>query len=218
MAQHTKIWILPVYHANSVLTSSQFIRSKSLLSRGNTERLNLKQTDQNSDEIDKRYSVWFDVFVDSVDIHARASRANHYGPVLFVLDLGLIKRTNGRIWVTKLNPTKWTGTQPSERWFQSKADLRENFVLGNFDHMIVFRHCGGALPFGNSLQEIVIDDPRLEVEGLDLYSVGIGALFLAMSDVSTSIPIRKRECVSQCRCRKTYKNSEAKTCELFIPT
>jgi hypothetical protein len=54
-----------LYHANSVITSCQFLKHKALLSRGSVDRLELAQTDQYSDGDDKRYSLWFDVFTDS---------------------------------------------------------------------------------------------------------------------------------------------------------
>jgi len=41
-----------LYHANSVLTSCQFLRAGALLSRGTIERRELYQTDQSSDDID----------------------------------------------------------------------------------------------------------------------------------------------------------------------
>ena len=138
--------------------------------------------------------------------------------MLFVLSLALIKRAyTRRVWVTKLNPIKWTGRSRKERWFQSKDDLEENFIEGNFDHMIVFRHCGGALPFGNFVQQIILDDPKLVVAGLDLYSVGFGALALAMSDAGLSIPIKRRKCLPECRCKNSYKNGGTRTHEMFIP-
>src|SRR6266850_1062076 len=80
-----------IHHANSVLTSTQFLRHRGLLSRGTIKRRGLFQTPQNSDEIDQKYSLWFDVFADSVDIHDRAQTANFYGPVLFVLGLKKLK-------------------------------------------------------------------------------------------------------------------------------
>lgn len=139
--------VTELHHANSIATACQLVRNKSLMSRGTVERLGLTQTPQASDKIDRRYSVWFDVFLDSVDIHERARRANVYGPVLLVFDIALIDRNHtGRIWVTKLNPTKWEGKPDEDRWFQGKDDLKENFIKGQFDQMIVLRHCGGAIP------------------------------------------------------------------------
>src|SRR3989304_10061841 len=129
-----------ICHANSVLTACQFLRSGSLMSRGTVYRKGLYQTPQKSDRIDRKYGIWFDVFTDSVDIHNRARQANCYGPVLFVIDSELIKKTyTGRVWVTKLNPTKWKGNEHRERWFEYDSGHSIDFARGNFDQMIVFR-------------------------------------------------------------------------------
>ncbi len=203
--------VTELHHANSVATACQFIRSKSLLSRGCVDRLGLTQTPQKTDDADRRYSIWFDVFLDSVDIHKRASRANAYGPVLFVFDINIInKNGTGRIWVTKCNPTKWSGKEGKERWFQGKDDLSEHFVKGRFDQMIVLRHCGGELPFGKHLKEIILDDPGAKTEEeVDLYSQAVGALRLAMQDAGTSVPIKRRKCSEKCACQ-AYWGEEAK--------
>lgn len=207
-----------MHHANTVLTACQFLRMKALLSRGTVESRGLKQTSQYSDRLDKRYSIWFDVFTDSVDIHARARMENRYGPVLFVFDISLIARAyTGRIWVTKLNPTKWKGRSQEERWFQSRDDLNDNFSYGTFDHMIVFRHCGGDVPFRGFLKEIVLDDPEMETEEeADLFSAAYGALRLAITDSGLDVPIRKRKCPNGCQCKRNYRATPS-TYERFIP-
>src|SRR5580658_8730659 len=79
--------VTEVHHANSVATTCQFLRNRTLISRGSIERKGLYQTPQVSDELDRRHGIWFDVFVDSVDIHARAGRQNVYGPALLVFDI-----------------------------------------------------------------------------------------------------------------------------------
>jgi len=206
-----------LHHANSVLTACQFLRSKSLMSRGTVERLGIKQTEQSSDQIDKRYGIWFDVFADSVDIHRRARRANAYGPVLFELDSRIIEKTyTGRIWVSKLNPTKWADKPESQRWFQDKDDLSANFVRGQFDQMVVLRHCGGELPFRSYVSKIILDDPGQETEdAVDLYSSAHGALTLAMSDSGLDIPIERRACAVGCQCINNYTANIARCRELF---
>lgn len=208
-----------LHHANSVATACQFLRSRALLSRGTVERLGITQTEQDSDEIDRRYSIWFDVFMDSVDIHHRARRANVYGPVLFVFDIGLIDRTGtGRLWVTKLNPTKWAGTLGNERWFQDKKDLEDNFVLGQFDQMILARHSGGELPFKSYLKKIILDDPEHEDNGgIDTYSMSVGALRLAMQDAGLDIPIERRACRQNCTCRQYWKDNDDRILKMFNP-
>jgi len=199
-----------LHHANSVITSCQFLRQKSLLSRGSAERSGLKQTSQSSDATDLRYSLWYDVFMDSVDIHRRARKQNHYGPVLFLLDVEKLAATRtGRIWVTKLNPTKWAGVPVEDRWFRSKKELVTGFRRGTFDQMIVFRHSGGALPLADCLDEIILDDPDLKVDGYDLCSTAHGALTLAMSDFGLQVPITKRRCAPTCTCGHYYGSTNA---------
>ena len=208
-----------LYHANSVVTACQFIRSRSLISRGTVERRGITNTPQASDDLDKRYGIWFDVFMDSVDIHKRARRANVYGPVLFIVDTKIIERTyTGRLWVTKLNPTKWAGKSDRERWFRDKEDLEENFVLGRFDQMIVARHCGGELPFKRYLKKIVLDDPNMQTEDdVDLYSIGVGALRLAMEDAGLDVPIERRKCRAGCQCEKYWGEDDERLLRMFDP-
>lgn len=206
-----------LFHANSVKTACQFIKHRSLLSRGTVERLDVSQTPQNSDDSDKRYGVWFDVFMDSVDIHDRANRANLYGPVLFKLKTEIIKKTYaGRLWVTKLNPTKWAGMSEKERWFQDKSDLEQNFVVGRFDQMIVVRHCGGQLPFGNFVKKIVLDDPnRSTHDDVDVYSMAVGSLRLAMEEAGVGIMIERRACRTDCSCEEFWGADDDRLFEMY---
>lgn len=208
-----------LHHANSVATACQFLRSNSLMSRGTVERKGIAQTPQSSDDLDKRYGVWFDVFADSVDIHHRARRANVYGPVMFVIDTKLIERSyTGRIWVTKLNPTKWAGKSEKARWFQNKEDLSENLVKGRLDQMLVLRHCGGELPFKKYLKKIILDDPRLKNEdNVDLYSMAVGALRLAMNDGGLDIPIERRVCRANCECLDYYASDDDRLFMMYDP-
>lgn len=210
--------VASIYHANTVITSCQFLRNRSLLSRGTINRKGMYQTPQISDKNDRKFGIWFDVFTDSVDIHQRAKRANLYGPVLFVLDSELIKKTyTGKIWVTKLNPIKWLGRRYKERWFTSAEDLEENFVLGDFNQMIVFRHCGGELPFKDYLLEIILDNPKLESNHIDYYSMAYGALKLAMTEGRIDVRIKKRKCPIKCTCLDEYKTNISNTKQMFIP-
>lgn len=208
-----------IYHANSVITACRFLRSGSLMSRGTVERKGLYQTPQDSDLIDKKKGIWFDVFADPIDIHDRAKRANLYGPVLFVLDLEIISKSYaGKVWITKLNPMKWGHKQHNRKWFTSKKDLKDNFVYGEFDHMIVFRHCGGELPFKKYLRKIILDDPSLKSRaGIDYYSMAYGAIRLAMTDGGINERITKRECRPSCQCKNYYGTNRQKTKELFVP-
>jgi hypothetical protein len=189
------------------------------MSRGTVERLGIKQTPQDSDTLDKKYSIWFDIFTDSVDIHDRANRHNAYGPVLFEIDAKIIDKTyTGRVWVTKLNPTKWAGKPDNQRWFQNKKDLEDNFVKGTFDQMILFRHCGGELPLKNYLKRILLDEPGLaNTESVNFYDMAVGALRLAMSDGGLDIPIVKRDCSRRCSCKSYYSSHTEFVYGMFDP-
>ncbi|HLK13604.1 MAG TPA: hypothetical protein VKT78_02265 [Fimbriimonadaceae bacterium] len=181
--------------------------------------MGLAQTAQSSDEDDKKYSLWFDVFLDTVDIHKRASRRNAYGPVLLAFEIELLKEYTGAIWVTRLNPTKWEGREHGDRWFASTAELRSGFKAAEFDQMIVFRHCGGELPFEGHLAEIVLDDPKLKRTDADIdyFSMAYGALRLAMTEGGVEVPIRKRACSAKCSCVKEYQANEDSSKMLYVP-
>ncbi|MBH4045956.1 hypothetical protein I5M45_31180, partial [Pseudomonas aeruginosa] len=116
------IGVTELYHANSVLTSCEFLRQGALLSRGTIEALKLRQTSQYTDRLDKHYNIWNDVFVDTVDIHHRGRMPNDYGPVMFVLDTEKLMNelSTGVIGFTQYNPSKWGSVKVSRRWF---ADL-----------------------------------------------------------------------------------------------
>lgn len=210
-----------LYHANSVLTACQFLREGALLSRGIIERRKRYQTDQYSDGIDQQYSLWNDVFTDSVDIHKRSARRNFYGPVLFVLDLQILKHVDARhVWVTKLNPTKWDGRPREDRWFVSTRDLKNNFHPGDFNQMIVFRHCGEEIPLSGFLKELIVDDPKIKgtgALGVDYFSAGCGALRLAITEGPLEIKLTRRTCERRCQCVREYESHPVKARKMFIP-
>lgn len=208
-------------HANSVITSCQFLRYGALISRGVIERKNWRQTPQSSDDIDKEYSVWNDVFTDSVDIHERASTANIYGPVLIKVDPSiLIDKYTGNIWVTKSNPTKWALKTQKDRWFQSIDELNEYFKKGTFDQMIVFRHSGGELPIKGFVKEIILDDPALPegVSEFDVFSLAFGALRSALEEGGfEGIKIKKRICKNTCKCNEFYNRDLKHMARMYAP-
>lgn len=209
-----------LHHANSVLTSCQFLRQNAFLSRGTVERRKLFQTTQSSDADDRKFNVWFDVFTDSVDIHARSGRPNVYGPVLFIINVEALRKTwTGRIWITKANPIRWSGLSEEERWFRSIEEIEADFQYGTFEQMIVFRHCGGELPFKDAVTEIILDDPKIRTpkNDVELYSVAFGALQLASFEGGLSIPILRRECAGGCKCQELFREHFKRTAEMFAP-
>lgn len=210
--------VTELYHANSVVTSCEFLRQGALLSRGSVESMKLRQTPQFTDAVDKRYNIWNDVFVDSVDIHTRGSRANHYGPVLFVLDTEKLMNdlTTGQLSFTRYNPSKWAKITQHRRWFADMDEVAEEFDVNNFDHMVVFRHCGGHVPLKNSLKKIIVDTPvDVEGAGLDLYSYALGALKYAMHLGPKRCVIQRRNCDEDCGCHANYTDDLDRTLMMY---
>ena len=101
--------ITHLHHANTVATSITFIESGGLLSRADVEDHNLCQTVQASDDEDKQFDVWHDVFVDTADLHEWFGRQNIYGPILFKFNIVFLLSDELEVWVTKNNPMYWQG-------------------------------------------------------------------------------------------------------------
>jgi len=200
-----------LHHANTVTTSCTFLEQGGLLSRGFVEDCGLKQTEQSSDRIDKRYGIWHRIFLDHVDIHDRGGRKkgpNQYGPTLFVFELdvllGLPEDTE--IQVTKRNPVHWYDDQPDgERWFQSAEELAKSIRFGDFDKMLVLQIPSGKLDFPNGRARIILDDPQRKVSsGEDAYTHAANRLKKAATVGRVHASIERRACDSACICVKKY--------------
>lgn len=189
-----------IFHANSLATSISLLKLNRLASRQHVEISGLAQTAQYTDELDRALGVWGDVFVDTVDIHSRASRRNQYGPILFLLDSKLILSASG-VLITKTNPSKWKVTTPVEqRYFTNTEELDANWKIGNFDQMITLQTASGSIPFDESFLGIVIDDPAVG-EAPSKYFIN------AQEEISklTNRPISRRQCTQRCKCKEDYK-------------
>jgi hypothetical protein len=213
--------VTSIYHANSVIASCHFLRNRCLLSRGSVDKLGLFQTSKISKLIGRNYGIWDDIFADTADIHKLAGSQNSRGPVLFELDIEIIKNTyTGKVWVTKSHPIDWEmNTNHERRWFVSSNDLDHYFSYGDADHMAVFRHCGGKLPIQNHLKSIILDDPKIctLTDQIDYFSMAYGAIRLAMTEGGIEVPIVKRVCADDCGCLESYQSGIGHTEKLFIP-
>lgn len=199
------------HHANTVQTSCIFLQKGRLLSRGTVDERDIPQTPQKSDNLDKQYGIWYDIFLDTVDIHARAKKRNLYGPVLFVFDLGILEEDwLSTIWITKKNPTSWKSTDSHlDRYFQSVSEFESGYKKGDFGSMFMLRAAGGILRLNPHLKEIIVDDPNWKDVSVDahVYSEAVGALRAsAWQGGLTNISIKKRVCVSECKCKEEYAN------------
>jgi hypothetical protein len=201
------------FHANSVLTSCTFLEAAALLSRQYVETHGLKQTPQTSDTLDKKYGIWNDIFLDTVDIHDRARRKNHYGPVLFVLNAESVledKSLEGTLRITRENPVHWSDDQkPEDRYFETVDEFAKSFSYGDFGKHFTFRTKDGKLSLANHLEYIIMDDPKDSLGDPDTYEAARDSLKAAAKRGKMPITIRKRECRPACQCLENYKMDQA---------
>lgn len=198
-----------LHHANSVMTSSSFFQLGGLASRALVEQQGLPQSNQITDDIDRAYGIFSDVFVDTVDIHRRRGDRNKYGPVLFVLDVRVLLALpiGSQVLVTRLNPSKWpkqTQTD-AQRYFLTQAELAQGIGVGNFDHMLVLRCPGGLLPLPGYLQQIVLDEPRLAYPQTGPeFGAASAAFTAAVQAAGLQAGVQRRQCEPGCDCVQSY--------------
>lgn len=149
-----------LYHANTVRTSTSFLESGGLLSRGYCEDMGLAQTSQYTDDLDRQYGIYYDIFFDSIEIQIRTG-LNYYGPVLFEYNIDVLDSIEeGRILITKQNPDKWYTTESdNERYFRNINELSLLFEKGNFGQHITITDQRSPLSF-QYLENIILSDPQ----------------------------------------------------------
>jgi hypothetical protein len=204
-------WVGTLHHANTIMTSSTFLKIGGLASRGYIDDCRLPQTPQYSDNADKRFGIWYDVFTDGVDIHARGSIRNNYGPVLFQLPLKILlnlpRETD--VHVTRKNPVHWkTGDAPSDRYFMSLQELADGYKYGEFGQHVIFRIQNGFLPFVNFPIRILLDDPQSSsASEAEIYNHAAQKLQCASKISNIAVQITKRSCRPGCKCLSGHKLS-----------
>lgn len=156
--------IINFFHANTLSTALTFIKNNGLMSRGLVEEHNLYQSVQSSDEIDKRFDVWHDIFIDTIDLHGFFPRQNYYGPILFKFNIDFLLKDKYDIWITKNNPIYWKEDDlMKDKYFQNIDDLKENW--DKFDRqkkMFTIKNISIPSLFEN-LEKIIIDDPNVKI-------------------------------------------------------
>lgn len=213
--------ISQLYHANTVATSISFFQAGGILSRGGVERNGLFQTSQGSDELDKKFDVWDDLFLDTIDLHRFFTRQNVYGPVLFVLDIDFLLKDEVDIWITKDNPIYWDARNShADRYFQDVLELRTKWAsIERQRKMITIRKPNKPMLF-SSLAEVVVDDPNVDIFGnIRVLNEVREAFLLATKDLDfLKNKINVREC-SSCYCKLNYSNevSVERIAKYFLP-
>lgn len=209
-----------LFHANSVLTACTFLETGHLLSRGAVQDRGLRQTSQSSDEIDRRYGIFHDLFVDGVDIHARARKRapNDYGPVLFVLRMDSVftdPSLQSALRITKTNPIYWTDHQTDgDRYYNSIEDFSREYRYGDFQKMLTFRVADGSLSLSRHLDYIVLDDPG-PVGGGALFDSAQATLGAAARRGRLTPRIVRRACSTDCACEQRYAANWSRLSAMF---
>lgn len=196
-----------LYHVNTVVTSLTYINNGGLFSRGSVEDAGLLQTPQESDNLDKKFDVFYDIFFDSVDIHERAKKTNHYGVVTFEFSIDVLDELDDcDILITKDNPIRWESAEDYENnYFTNETDLYDYFFKGNFAQHITIRKPHRQISFCH-LKNIIIETPY-DMEN-ETFNNAVKSIENALIDNGYNPDLLVlRQCSSDCRCNDEYKNN-----------
>ena len=213
-----------LYHANTVETSLSYFRLGHLASREYLESQEMPQTWQPSDEGDKKFGIFNDLFLNFADFHARFTKKepNRYGPILYkfsaqkVLDYYLEKGFDLRL--TNKQPHLWEeGDSSSDRWttnvnYRLIYPYKQGWTTWPD---LVARGIPPFLPLSIA-EEVLVD---LHPENTDFFDSLEEVFISVMQAQGLSIPIRARSCSEpSCNCLEiasldTRRRSQFKTGE-----
>ena len=200
-----------LHHANTVTTSCTYLGIGGLASRGYVEDHHLAQTLQYSDNADKRLGIWYDIFLDGVDIHNRGRRRNDYGPVLFNIPISILKDLppGTDVLVTRKNPVNWKYRETDDdHYFMTPSQLCDNYCYGDFGKHIIIRNQDGFLPFGRTRFSILLDDPLCTLaSGQNAYTSAVQRLEYSALHGGLMANISKRICRPGCLCLSGHSRS-----------
>lgn len=201
------------FHANTVKTSCTFIEQKGLLSRGFIETKGLVQTPQTSDEIDKQFNVWNDIFFDLFDLHGYFPRQNLYGPVCFVLDNRFLLDQNlPNICITRDNPIYWKHSMSDDdKYYRSVGEYIDEFEHNKRQKciqkkMFTIHNTYKKIPLKKYLLKIILDNPRVKVNDLSLYKEAEKQILYSLEKSGFDKNIFKKRTCSNCFCHENYLN------------
>ena len=195
-----------LYHANSVLTSISYLENGGLMSREYVEECDYPQTPQVTDDTDKEFEIYNDIFLDSVDVHALSKNVNFYGPVLFVYSIDVLDEVSDYdICVTRTNAIYWSekNTPANERYYNNINELRRGFTKGNFGQSITIRNISRPLSF-KYLAKVILEDPGEDNQGY--LNRAFDRLNSLLDSVGKEDILEIRQCENDCRCLGTYGN------------
>lgn len=198
-----------LYHANTVATAVTFLSYGGLLSRGAVEEQNLFQTPQESDSLDKQLGVFFNIFFDSDDIHARAHDINAYGPnSIDVFDTLLDKVVK----VTKDNPIRWDETTTeTERYFTELIPMSLVYHKGAFQQHLTICNMHDPLAFSPYLVKVLIENPN--IPNTVYFDKAVDTIQNLLECNGLDVPLEVRQCSNDCNCQVKYKSYKGRLSE-----
>lgn len=201
------------FHANTVKTACTLIQQKGLLSRGAMSAKSLPMTPQSSDDIDKQFDVWNDIFFDLVDLHGYFPRQNLYGPVSFKLSNEFLLDPNlPNICITKDNPIYWTNSMSEEeKYYSSVSEYIVDFEKSMKNHtiqskMFTIHNTEKRIPFKKYLVAITLDNPAVRVNGVSLFPLAKEAIISSLNESGFNIDLLKARKCNNCFCKANYFN------------
>jgi len=198
--------VTELFHANTVTTSISFLKAGGLLSRGEVENRGMRQTPQLSDNDDKIYNIWNDVFFDSCDIHHMLKVPNKYGPVCFVFSIDLLDDpTLPEIRITKSNPYNWEKNNADinyieEQYIDEISEYRKNDIAMH----ITLIDCHNHIPFSPYLKRIILDNPKLDNN--DIFECAKEKITNLICQNNLECDLQVRNCTDICRCQEKYSS------------
>jgi hypothetical protein len=213
------------YHANTVKTALTFIQEKALLSRQYIETKNLIQTDQYTDDKDKKLGIWDAVFLDGTDLHKKLARPNYYGPILFQMNLNILLNPLFKtVRVTKSNPEAWKSAD--DNFYENIEDLDAEYLVGNkisdVRIMFLFDSVSKSIELDLFCEKIVIDDPRVNLvyPNGDIKAISNLVKLTIENELKSSnllkIPVEIRHMDNKaCGCYFQYKNMYSSNIDKF---
>lgn len=155
------------HHVNTLKTSLTFIQNNALLSRQFVEQNSLIQTAQDSDLIDKKYSIWDDIFVDGLDLHDHFNRNSPYGCIMFKIDLKLLTLPGFQeVYITKDNPTNWHKIPEwTDRYYANVEEFNSEYgnkgKIWDGRIMFTFKNTNDKIKLNKFCKEIIVDNPHI---------------------------------------------------------
>jgi hypothetical protein len=201
------------YHANTVITSCTYIEQKGLMARGCVEYKGLAQTPQTSDEIDKQFDVWNDIFLDLFDLHGYFPRQNLYGPVCFIIDNRfLLDNELPNIGITKTNPIYWkTFMSEKDKYYSTAQEYIDEFEENKRNKciqqkMFTIHNTHKKLPLKKYLIKLLLDNPRVKIDDISLFKEAKQKLINSLESMGFDKHILESRNCTNCYCHQNYFN------------